>query len=331
MTSPKVGLFANKDSKQLLVLRDILLEEGATPHVFDVQLGGDASPRVTLAEGRYCWEDHDFSDIDVIHIRCLATNMPVAIPPVLNAVSHSEWRTCYLREQEYQSVIAAFFSQLEAANKLVVNLPTGGYLDHDSKAQLYQKLRAWGFSAPKTLMTNDPDQALRFLNQMGALVVKPSVGVGSTRMLAETDRERLEELRVCPTLLQEFFAGDTIRVHIVGDSVVLALRILADRSTEVDSRVGTKGFEYFKLPDEEEAMIVRATRALGLHYAAWDILATDDGRFVYLDCNPGPYIMWIGEENTRFVLRQLARYMIAYTRNHSIAEASGEVRSWRPQ
>lgn len=331
MPSPKIALFANKESPQLLTLRDLLAEEGATPLVFDIQLGSDFGPAVTLEAGRYGWEAVDFTDIDAIHIRCLATNLPVAVPPVLNAASHAEWRSYYLREQEYQAAMASFFTRLDAAGKLVINLPTAGYLDHDSKAQFYQKLRAWGFAAPRTLMTNDPERAAAFLGAVGEAVVKPSVGVGSTRRVTESDRERLDELRVCPVQLQEFLAGDTIRVHIVGDSVVLALRILADRDgPEVDSRVGTKGFEYCKLPDLEEQRIVQATRSLGLHYAAWDILATDDGRHVYLDCNPGPYIMWIGEENARFVLGQLARYMLAYARSHSIEEASSQVRAWRP-
>ena len=106
----------------------------------------------------------------------------------------------------------------------------------------------------------------------------------------------------------------------VGDKVVLALRIISEEG-QVDSRTNPQGFEYFKLPDEEEEKIVRATHFLGLKFAAWDILAAKDGRYAYLDCNPGPFILWIGKENTRAVFQRLADFMIEYTNSRSLESA----------
>jgi hypothetical protein len=148
------------------------------------------------------------------------------------------------------------------------------------------------------------------LNQVEEAVAKPAIGVGSTRKVTAADQERLEELRACPVLLQEYIAGDTVRVHIVGESVVLALRILSEG--QVDSRTAPQGF------------------LLGLHYAAWDIIATPDHRYVYLDCNPGPYILWIGPEYIQVVLRQLAIYMLTYAYTRSLEAASREVKPWQP-
>ncbi|MGH8658262.1 MAG: hypothetical protein ACREV4_07245 [Gammaproteobacteria bacterium] len=128
-------------------------------------------------------------------------------------------------------------------------------------------------------------------------------------------------------LLQEFLVGDTVRVHVVGDKVVLALRIL---SADVDSRTSPKGFEYLELPDQEQENIVRANRSLGLHFATWDVLATEDGRHIYLDCNAGSYLMWVGEEYARFVLRQLAVYLLTYARTHLVSAASNQVKVWLP-
>jgi len=327
MSSPIIALFADKESVQLLALRDILSEEGATPLVFDIQLGSESSPRITLGDKRLFWDHVDFSYIDVIHVRCKAVNTPPVVPAIMNSAMYSEFRSQYLREQEYQSVTYSFFDRLTAAGKLVINPLTGAYIDHDSKAQFYQKLRAHGFAAPRTLMTNDPSQAIAFINEVGQAVAKPSVGIGSTRKITEEDLARLDELQVCPVLMQEFLNGDTIRVHIIGESVVLALRILS--GGEVDSRTNPQGFEYIRLPELEEQKIVQANRTLGLHYAAWDIIATKDNRYVYLDCNPGPYIMWIGLEYSHFVLKQLARYMLGYARSLSLIEAAGQVKQWK--
>ncbi|MGH8626820.1 MAG: ATP-grasp domain-containing protein [Gammaproteobacteria bacterium] len=325
--SPKIALFANKDSAQLLVLRDILEEEGATPLVFDIQLGGPSAPSVVFGSERVLWNQVDFADIDVIHIRCACLNTPTTLPAVLNAAVYSELRSQYLREQEYQSVTYSFFERLIALGKLVINPLTGAYVDHDSKAQLYEKLRGQGFAVPRSLMTNDPQRALAFINEVSQAVVKPSIGIGSTRKVTETDLQRLEELEACPVLIQEFLVGNTLRVHIVGDRVVLALRILSEG--QVDSRTDPTGFEYHQLPEGQERLIVKANRALGLHYAAWDIIAAEDGRYVYLDCNPGPYILWIGPEYTHAVLRQLAVYMLTYGRTHSLEEASSQVQPWK--
>jgi hypothetical protein len=325
--STKIALFS-RGTGQINVLRDILLEKGAKPLVFALPLGGESAPKVSFEGDKLIWDDVDFSDIDAVHIRGIAVNTPAAVPAVLNAASHAELRAKYFKEQAYQAATFSFLTCLAAQGKLVVNLPTGAYIDHDTKAQFYQKLRAHGFAAPNTLMTNDPVRALAFV-QAHEVVAKPAMGIGSTRKVTEANIEGLDELRVSPVLLQEYFPGDTIRVHIVGDSVVLALRVLSDG--QVDSRTSPKGFEYFRLPDEEQQKIVKANRMLGLHYAAWDVLAAPDGRYVYLDCNPGPFILWIGEENTRGVLQALADYMLTYARTHSLEEASRAVQPCRPK
>jgi glutathione synthase/RimK-type ligase-like ATP-grasp enzyme len=328
MPSPKIALFANSGSRQLLALRDILAEEGATPLIFDIRLGSESSPRVTLGDQRFFWNDVDFSDIDVIHIRCKALNTPSVVPAVVNGATYCEFRGQYLREQEYQSVIHSFFDRLAAAGKLVINPLTGAYIDHDTKAQFYQKLGGQGFAVPRTLMTNDPGRAMAFIREVGQVVAKPSVGIGSTRKITEKDLERMEEFRLCPVLMQEFLSGDVMRVHVVGDRVVLTLRVLS--GSVVDSRTDPKGFEYVELPEPDQRKIVQANRALGLHYAAWDIIATEDRRYVYLDCNPGPYILWIGPKYSHIVLTQLAVYMLSYARSGSLAEASTQVQPWRP-
>lgn len=328
MTLTKIALFS-RGAAQINVLRDILIDEGAEPRVFTLPLGGESASLVHFEKDKLVWDGVDFTAIDAIHIRGIAVNTPPAVPAVLNAISHAELRAKYYKEQAYLAATLGFLTHLANLGKLVVNIPTGAYIDHDTKAQFYQKLRAQGFVAPQTVMTNDPDAALAFIREQQAVVVKPAMGIGSTRKITEADVERLQELRIAPVLLQEYCKGDTIRVHIVGDHVVLALRVLSDG--QVDSRTNPQGFEYFRLPDQEQCKIVSANRALGLHYAAWDILASEDGRYVYLDCNPGPFILWIGEEYTHAVLRALAVYMITYARTGSLEQASQAVHPWQPK
>lgn len=329
MSKPKVALFADRGSRQLAILADVVQQEGGEPFVFDIQLGGQSASRVLLREQDVFWDGVDFRDIHAVHIRCVALNTPPSVPALLHDTAYAEFRAQYLREQEYQATTHSFFHRLLALGKLVINPLAGAYIDHDTKAQLYMKLGTQGFPVPKTLMTNDPDKALSFIREMGEVVAKPAVGIGATRKLNEWDLSRLDELRASPVLLQEYVAGPTLRVHIVADQVVLALRVISEEGY-VDSRSAPKNFEWMQLPEAEAQRIVRANRALGLHFSAWDVLEGKDGRYVYLDCNPGPFILWIGPENTRVVLQALARYMLTFARTRSLEEAAAAVRPWHP-
>lgn len=329
MTKPKLGLFADQGSRQLAILADIVREEGGEPYVFDIQLGSPSAPRVLLGEQQVSWNGVDFTDIHAVHIRCAALNTPPTVPALLHSTAYAEFRSQYLREQEYQATTQSFFSRLAALGKLVINPLGGAYIDHDTKAQLYMKLGAQGFPVPNTLMTNDPQKALAFIERVGEVVAKPAVGIGATRKLNEWDLKRLDELQVSPVLLQEYIAGPTVRVHIVADAVVLALRVISEAGY-VDSRSAPKHFEWMRLPPGEAQRLVRANRALGLHFAAWDVLESKDGRYVYLDCNPGPFILWIGPEYTRAVLQALARYMLTFAKTRSLQEAAAVVHPWQP-
>lgn len=326
MARPALALFGDRGSDQVACLRKIAEAEGAQTYACDIQLGPLSRSAVTWDQKTISWAGMDFGDIDAVHIRCTAPNTLPAIPPVLHEATYNEWRTQFLWEQHFQSATYAFFEQLVQRGKLVINPLTGAYVDHNAKSQFYEKLRAWGFGVPPTLTTNDPEKAREFLYVHGEVVVKPAIGVGSTRLVTPADERRLDEFRICPVLMQKRIRGAVLRVHVVADTVVLALRILGEH---VDSRTHTQGFEYFDMPEQEQQRIVRANRRLGLHYAAWDVMVDRDGGYYYLDCNPGPYVMWIGETFREFVLTQLVRYMVAYARTRATSTAVKAVEPWR--
>ncbi|MBF0180564.1 MAG: ATP-grasp domain-containing protein [Magnetococcales bacterium] len=294
----------------------------------DLRLGGEGAPAIAIGASGIRWGGVDFSEIRAMYIRGLAPNTPQTLPALRNACDDAHWRLEFIREQGYQATVFGFFDYLSAMGKLVVNPPTLGYPDHDAKGQFYERLRAHGFCVPVSLVTNDPESAREFLDRFPDAVVKPAIGVGSTRVITARDRERLNEVRVTPVLLQERIAGSTVRVHVVGGRVVLALRILSEGG--VDSRTGKKSFEFLALSAEEEERISRATRCMGLHFAAWDVIEAPDGRMVLLDCNPGPYVMWIGEAFVQVVFRQLAIFLVTFARSGSLTEACAQVVPWHP-
>jgi len=312
---PRIALFADKNSPQIAAIATAVTEAGGAPVVLDIRVGGGRDdsnqPAVCLDGDRASWGGVDFSEIRAMHIRCTAPRTLPTLPPALNAQSHAEYRAAFLREQGFQAATMAFFEHQAARGKLVANRLTTAYIDHDSKSQFYEKLRAAGFGAPRSLSTNDPGTAARFLDEVGDAVIKPMIGIGSTRVVTPGDRDRLDELRRCPALFQERLKGPTLRIHVVGDRMVLALRIIGEG---IDSRTDAKDFVEITLPDAEADAIVRANRFLGLHYAAWDAIEGEDGRLRYLDCNPGPFVMWLPEAARRTVFGALARHLVDFAR-----------------
>ena len=98
---------------------------------------------------------------------------------VLNEATYTDYRHGYINEQALNAATYGFFEHLHLTGRLVINRLTSAYVDHNSKAQFYEKLRAAGFSVPRSLSTSDPDEAARFLDEVGDAVVKPAIGVGS--------------------------------------------------------------------------------------------------------------------------------------------------------
>jgi len=320
---PRVALFADRDSQQIAAIATAIEEVGGWPVVLDLRLGGKADtcsqPLINLSNEGGQWGGVDFDDIGAIHIRGTTPRTLPTFPAVLNGATYSDYRTQFLIEQGFQAATYEFFEHQARLGKLVVNRLTTAYIDHNSKGQFYEKLRSAGFSVPSSLSTNCPEAAARFLDQVGEAVMKPAIGVGSTRGVSADDRTRLDQLLLCPTLFQQRLPGMTIRIHVVGNHMVKAVRLIND---QIDSRTHTKDFEEAFLPEATALSAVEATRFLKLHYAAWDGILGHDGRLYLLDCNPGPYVMWLPEAFRRPVFASLARYLVTFARSGSIEAAS---------
>jgi len=320
---PSIALFADRDSQQIAAIAAAVDAAGGRPLVIDLRLGGNpgesTQPTASVSSADDQWDGIDFRQIRAMHIRGTTPRTLPTFPPVLNPVSYADYRTQFLTEQFFQASTYDFFEHQARLGKLVVNRLTTAYIDHNSKSQFYEKLRQAGLTVPRSVSTNCPYTAASFLDEIGEAVMKPAIGVGSTRVVSAEDRARLDELLLCPVLFQQRIIGTTIRIHVVGDHMVKAIYLIND---QIDSRTHTKDFAAATLPPAAAAAAVRATRLLELHYAAWDGILADDGQLYLLDCNPGPYVMWLPEAFRQPVFAALARYLVTFAQSGSLAAAS---------
>lgn len=268
----------------------------------------------------------DLSDVEAVYIRSIALDTPEFPTPGAAAMELAWWRYKYLRENERLTVLDTLLRTLAERGCLVVN-QLEPYHTHHVKTWFARWLWKNGCRVPQTLGVDSLDGLEERLEGCPKVfpqtgwVMKAAYGVGATRRV-ERSSLREERVRLSPVLLQEEIPGETVRVHTVGSHVVLALRVLAD---DIDSRSDAQGFEVVELPQAVQEDIRCANRLLGLHFSAWDILLDKDGNGFLVDCNPGPYILWIGSHYARYVMRRLGQYMIGWAIHRDVEKVDRAV------
>ncbi len=320
MSRPCIALLANQGNLQAQAIAQAIEGQGGQALVLNIGKGDGSN--FIFAQDQLLWGGVDFSRVDAVHMVCAAATTPICMPPLLNEATHGEYRTAFVKEQQHQASFMAFLRVFAARGGLVINPLPGAFGDHDSKTQFYEKIRAWGLDTPRSLTTNDPTQALEFLDRVGNVVIKPAMGVGPTRTFARADLEHGEDFALAPVLLQKRVTGDTLRVHIVGSTVVCTLKV---EGSGLDSRSGERRVFPDSLPKPFERDLLRVNQLLGLHYAAWDLIRSPEGTIYCLDCNPGTYILWVGKDLATSIIDRLAIYMVTYCRSHCLETASHAV------
>mgnify|MGYP001182129045 CR=1 FL=1 len=167
--------------------------------------------------------------------------------------------------------------------------------------------RRCGFAVPETIVTNDPDGVRRFARRVdGPIVVKTlstpailesgGVSVAHTRRLTVDDLADLSGVDVTAHLFQEFIPkAYEVRLTAVGRRF-FATRIEATTpAAQEDWRNDLDRLTY--RPIEVPEGIGYATRryldAFGLAYAAFDFAVDHDGRWWFLEANPGGQYGWL--------------------------------------
>jgi RimK family alpha-L-glutamate ligase len=160
-----------------------------------------------------------------------------------------------------------------------------------------------GIPTPRTMVTEDFDQALNAFHELGGdVVAKPLFGSEGKGIVRITDPDiayrvfRTLELGRAVYYLQEFIphGQEDIRAFVVGDRVVAAMR---RRGTGWKTNVsqGALG-EPLVLSAPLEDLSLRAARLVGTDYVGVDLVQAEDGRTFVLEVNSIPG--WRGLQKT---------------------------------
>jgi hypothetical protein len=187
-------------------------------------------------------------------------------------------------ETEWQHAIDGFFSLLNAC---VVSPP---FLQRAAiKPRQLAAARGEGLRVPETLITNDVDEALAFVEEHGRVIHKASSSPPhrflDTRTWGVREKECLQDIPICPIILQEQIDGPSdVRVTIVGRRLFAARIDRGSRYPGPDSRLDLDAnCQSHSLPDEISCALLRVMDTLGLMFASVDLKLTDALDYVFFE------------------------------------------------
>jgi MvdC family ATP-grasp ribosomal peptide maturase len=159
-----------------------------------------------------------------------------------------------------------------------------------------------GLRIPRTLVTNDPDEAREFHAETAPIVAKMLTPLSTsmvgtsffvhTSPVGEQDLEHLEGLRHSPMVFQENIPKDVeLRVICVGERhFVGAIDASRSQSGQTDWRAAKPDevrWTRADLPGDVAQPLHLLLERLGLIYGAVDLIRRPDGEHVFLEVNPG--------------------------------------------
>jgi RimK-like ATP-grasp domain len=202
----------------------------------------------------------------------------------------------------------ALMSWCELSPALVVNRPAA-MASNESKPYQSRLIAAAGLRVPETLVTNDPEQAEAFWAEHRDVIYKSCSGVRSVvRRFNPADRERLRNLRWCPTQFQRRIPGLDHRVHVVGDRV-FACRI---RSGADDYRYdGGTDIAACTLDSDLAERCRKLSHGLGLQVAGLDLRESPDGIWYCFEVNPSPGFSYFQARTGQPIDHAIAELLLA--------------------
>ncbi|MEV0375649.1 MvdC/MvdD family ATP grasp protein [Streptomyces sp. NPDC050636] len=183
-----------------------------------------------------------------------------------------------------------------------VNPPMLDEIAHHKPYQ-WDVARRVGLALPRTLVTNQPERARRFIQDVGVgrTVFKAFLANvdawRETRLVRWEDLAHLEAVRYAPVIFQEFVPGADLRVTVVGDRVFAAEIDASATSYPVDMRmvVDEALVRPVTLPPTLVDGLLRLMRRLGLVYGAIDLRRRPDGQYVFFEVNPAGQWLFVEE------------------------------------
>jgi glutathione synthase/RimK-type ligase-like ATP-grasp enzyme len=255
---------------------------------------------------------------------------PVAVwyrkPLISRFDANSKQPTIAFMMRETEAYLADAITSLDAVRW--INHPEANRLASNKLAQL-RLAQSLGLRVPQTIVTNDPQSAVRFADSIKpAEVIYKTLTYPFIEETANTFRsvftsvvrfseEKLRAIEVAPCLFQEQIQKEyELRVTVVGQNV-FAARIYSQDQEETaldwrrDQHKVILRQEVVALEPKVEQLCLEITKRLGLTFGAIDLIVTPEGEHVFVEINPNGQWLWkeilLGLEISGALIDELVR------------------------
>ncbi|MGH8580765.1 MAG: hypothetical protein ACREVK_11840 [Gammaproteobacteria bacterium] len=282
----RIGLFCHHDDRLTATLHRCLEEihPGAS-RIFEFPVQG--TPKVVIDRTGVYWDGTDVTGIDVAFVQGIAYACPV-IPPNLEDIDWSVWRTDYIGEEQRSSFFYSALCEMERRGVKVIN-PFSALVQDFMKADLLEDFRQAGFNVPQMICTNDPEEAGAFSPSRTALW-RPATGRAAWQPFRDKQREALVSPGKPPVLLAEPIEGTLIRAYALDGHPLLSLEYAPPDAVPVER---LELFRAIECP-QAHAELERLAAAAGFRWAQVLFVLREDRVWIY-DVDASPVFDWLPE------------------------------------
>ncbi len=300
-------------------VRTALIQLGAKVFIFDrlrsqqgcqlsYHLGTTCVFGVLDIDGQLC----DLSEVDAVWWRVKPTtylNFPESNPATTSFI-HREWDSAlnsleaFTRQSRW---INPRLSDLQARNK-----PTQLFI-----------ARKLGFTIPLTIISNDNVAIERFLESgEGGHIYKPLTWyfdppdkiIFTSQVDANQIRSDPDAIHIAPGIFQvRIPKAYEVRATLIGKEIfTVRIDSQSHQETSLDWRRShdVLSYEKISLPDDVEKRLFGMNNQLGLMYAAYDLVVTPSGEYVFLEVNQAGQWLWLEDAIGIPISQSLARALI---------------------
>ena len=185
------------------------------------------------------------------------------------------------------------------------------YQFHKEKPLQLSKAKQIGVSIPATLISNDPEQVIEFVQSQERVIFKPVYGGAHAQVVTESHLhpKRLSlALSLSPVTIQEYIPGTNIRSYVIGESIYSA----EIRSHSLDFREDSQAkLIPVELPESVQQQCIAITKALMLEWTAIDWRLKPSGEYMFLEANPSPMFLHFEHQTGFPITQQLVKLLMS--------------------
>lgn len=215
----------------------------------------------------------------------------------------------------YSEAVEAFAGLWQSLDTAWVNHPVREQAAARKVFQLRVAQEA-GLEIPRTLVTNDPDEARAFVASNEAVAYKTFLPAAhdwrETRVLRGRELEQLDAVRYAPVIFQEYLPVQRdLRVTWIGGDAIATAIAPAEDSYAADYRIGLEraSVEPVDLPTDVRDDLSDLMGRLDLAYGAIDMRVTPEGRHVFLEVNPSGEWLFVERRSGQPITARFARLL----------------------